>query len=383
MIEKVRNMSCVDCRFAPACVTVRTRNLCENCFIRFLQTKVLRRMERYRLRNAPKDRQRKLILPLSYGVSSLALLHIVSSLLLKQRTTGQKRTAFDLHVLIVDPVSLHPSKGAAASGRLAKIKEAYPDNTYSEVPLRSIFDYDPDIRGDISQHTGIPLGSNPSRSDEEILNLFRASFSTATARADIDGILLRRLIVAFAKSHKCDGILWGDSDSRLAAKTLANVAKGRGSSLVWNVCEGMSPWDIYFNFPLRDLYKSELEVYASYALRDLQQIIDQDPRNFEDLSNRHMSIEDLMSQYVLTQGAKYPGVMANIVRTVDKLTTPGVENAKMCILCRVPAGENLNAASGSQMDIGSNGETTTVPRSTCYGCMRTLLDMKAPTSNSG
>ncbi|WEW61071.1 Cytoplasmic tRNA 2-thiolation protein 2 [Emydomyces testavorans] len=361
MAEKVRNTVCIDCKSASICVTVRTRDLCE-----------------YRLRNAPKDRQRKLLLPLSYGISSMSLLHIISGLLGKQRSTGQKRTAFDLHVLVVDPISSRPSKSPAESGRLDRIKEVYPGNTYTEIPLHRIFGYDTDIESVVSQYTTSPSACESLESDEATLNLFRASFSTSTARADIDTLLLRRLIVAFAKSHECDGILWGDSDSRLAAKTLANVAKGRGSSLVWDVCDGLSPWGIYFNFPLRDLYKTELELYASYVLSALQPVIERDLQDFGNMTNRSMSIEDLMSQYVLTQGAKYPGVMANIVRTVDKLKTPQVESGKMCMLCETPVDALPEATADREecngpLDPGKR----TIDQLTCYGCMRTLLDLKA------
>lgn len=346
-----------------------------DCFIKFLQTKALRRMDRYRLRNAPKDRQRKLLLPLSYGVSSLVLLHIISSLLERQRSTGQKRTAFDLHVLNVEPFTWTESKSPPVVGRLDRVREAYPGNAYTEIPLHSICRYDEDIK--CLFRNGIPSVSGTS--DEETLNMFRASFSTPTARADVDGILLRRLIVAFAKSEDCDGILWGDSDSRLAAKTLSHVAKGRGASLVWDVCDGMSPWDIYFNFPLRDLYKTELELFASYAMPALESVVQRDTHDYENMSNRNMAIEDLMSQYVLTQGAKYPGVMANIVRTVDKLKTPALEGGQACVLCRAPADAKL----GSNPDGESAGEISEQGNKrqklpTCYGCMRTLMDRRMP-----
>ncbi|EEP80130.1 predicted protein [Uncinocarpus reesii 1704] len=336
---------CIDCKAAPSCVTVRTRALCE-----FLQTKVLRRMDRYR----------------------------PSGLLEKQSSAGPKRTAFDLHVLVVDTASSVAPKSVVESGRLDKIKETYPGHTYTEMPLHRILEYDASIKGLLSHYSAIP-SDNITRSDEEALALFHASFSTATARADIKGILLRRLVVAFATSHECDGILWGDSDSRLAAKTLANVAKGRGSTLVWDACDGMSPWGIYFNFPLRDLYKTELELFASYAMRTIEPVIERDPQNFGDMSTRHMSIEDLMSQYVMTQGAKYPGVMANIVRTVDKLQTPAATDGTLCILCGMPA--DL-AADGEPTMPSAEGKTGKV-QPTCYGCRRTLLDMKAPALWSG
>ncbi|KAI1958385.1 Cytoplasmic tRNA 2-thiolation protein 2 [Ophidiomyces ophidiicola] len=334
-------------------------------------------MERYRLRSAPKDRQRTLLLPLSYGVSSLALLHMLSSILARQRLIGQHRTAFDLHIVVVNPASLEPS-GSHVPERLDQLRAAYPGNKYTELPLHSILDYDTDTRVVFAQCSRLSIAESSHISNEEAMNLFRASFSTTTARADVDRILLRRLIVAFAQNQGCDGILWGDSDSRLAAKTLANVAKGRGSSIVWDVCDGVSPWGIYFSFPLRDLYKTELELFASYTLPHLEPIIERDVQDFESISNRNMSIEDLMSRYVLTQGAKYPGVMANIVRTIDKLKTPPTGGESRCVLCGVPVGATDNSIFSSE-----HFDTTILDQlPNCYGCMRTLLDLRTTVTAS-
>src|SRR5439155_13043867 len=88
------------------------------------------------------------------------------------------------------------------------------------------------------------------------------SATSPTARLDLFEILLLRLIVAFAKREDCESILWGHSSTRLAATTLSNVAKGRGGTLPNQIGDGLSPWGLHFNYPLRDLFKSELELYA-------------------------------------------------------------------------------------------------------------------------
>lgn len=228
---------------------------------------------------------------------------------------------------------------------------------------------------------GIPEeASDTSKSEQERLDIFRSSLSTATSLADIDGIILTRLIIAFAKEQEYDAIIWGDSDSRLAAKALANVAKGRGYSLAWEICDGVSPWGIQFNFPLRDLFKSELELYASLIMSDLpfSSVIDASPSVTENLTNRNMSIEALMTQYVETQGEKYPGVMANIVRTIDKLRPPTSDSNVKCVLCGMPVecdAEEAAVLGNSLVDSGSNG-TEQPNQITCYGCTRSCADIR-------
>lgn len=331
-------------------------------------------MEKYRLRNLPKDGRRKLLLPLSYGVSSLTLLHIIDAQLERQRSTGRKITAFDLHVLAIDPSSIDPVFKSDTS-RIEWVKEAYPEHTCTEVPFSSIFQYDKDIGGFMKEYTGADFYDDGSKTDEERLQIFRSSLTTSTSRVDFDDLLMRRLIVSFAQSQGCEGILWGDSDSRLAAKTLAHVSKGRGFSLPWTVSDGMSPWDVHFSFPLRDLFKSELEHYANFTVSDLRSKIGVENPVVENMSSRVMSIDDLLTQYVETQGEKYPGIMANIVRTVDKLQTSPSDASLLCSCCGMPMnrGSNLETQGWSSLENGQN-------RPTCYGCARTLLDMKPATA---
>ncbi|PGH36902.1 cytoplasmic tRNA 2-thiolation protein 2 [[Emmonsia] crescens] len=369
---------CMDCKVTPATETVRKRDLCQQCFILFIGSKVVKRMEKYRPRNAPKNRQRKLLLPLSYGVSSSTLLHILNLQLERQISNGSGRRAYDIHVLNVGVC------GQLDSRRLDLFREAYPLHTYSQVPLHSIFQHDTAIKDVISEYIGPEFIDDPSKTDQERLDIFRLSLSTATSRADIDGILLTRLVVAIAKEQDCDGILWGDSDSRLASKALSNVAKGRGFSSSWDVCDGMSPWGIQFNFPLRDLFKFELSTYVSLALPKALVVVDSERPSVDNLSNKNMSIENLLSHYVETQGEKYPGIMANIVRTIDKLQPRPADTGSKCVLCGMPvdnSGEDptaLGGPGGSQYVLRDRRERP-MTGTLCYGCARSRLDLVPPT----
>lgn len=330
-------------------------------------------MERYRLRkNAPKERRRKLLLPLSYGVSSTVLLHMLNGQLERQAAGGPyARVAYDLRVLVVDPSTISPSNSSCEE-RFAAVQQRYPMHTYTQIPFHSILQRDPEIKDTMARFAGPGFVDDVSKSDQERLDAFRASIQSATSRADIDNILLNRLIVVCAKEYGCEGILWGDSDSRLAAKSLASVAKGRGSSLTWQVCDGPSPWDVQFTFPLRDLFKSELELYAN-QIPGLEDIIIPDQPVSENMSNRTLSIDELMMQYVQTQGAKYPGVMANVVRTVTKLQPAPVSEGRVrCALCGASAG-SVEDLTGTVPGAGT--QTDDHESRFCYGCARSRPDL--------
>ncbi|KAN0066966.1 Protein of unknown function (DUF2392) domain containing protein [Elaphomyces granulatus] len=366
MSEKHLPDPCMDCKDRKAILTVRTRQLCSDCFVRFISIKVVRRMELYRLRDAFHDRQPKLLLPLSCGVSSTVLLHILNGQLERQAASGQGRVAYKLHVLLVDPSTIsivNPS----CEERFAQAQQYFPRHTYTRVPFHAIFQYDEGIRETISRFAGSEFEDRDSMSDSERLDAFRAGIPTASSKNDIDNILLTRLIVACARSFGCEAVVWGDSDSRLAAKTLANVAKGRGSSLTWQVCDGLSPWDIQFSFPLRDLYKSELQLYTVQVPNLADIIVPEQPMQ-ENQSNRNLSIDELMKQYIETQGEKYPGVMANVVRTVAKLQQPSIPVGQVqCTLCGSCCESPPNStSSGSTADLPNDELTDRF----CYGCSR-------------
>lgn len=355
-----------------------------------MNSKVIKRMESYRIRNAPKHRRRKLLLPVSCGVSSIVLLHILDQQLQRQLANSQGRTAYDLHVLLV-----HTSDAAlaeATTDRFKRLRERYSRHTFTALQMADIFNYEIDIREDLSDF-GIEFnGENASTSNQMQLDLFFNSLSSATSKADAQQILLTRLIVAFTQQERCEGILWGDSDSRLASKALANVAKGRGFSLPWHISDGPSPWGIHFTFPLRELFKSELHLYSELSIASPSEIIIPDSLSAGSSSTsiRNWSIDDLMTQYIESQGEKYPSIMANVVRTANKLQAPPVgENDARCSLCGmpIPADVLLSGAVIEDQPRADEGEIDAVKGREatpfCYGCTRTGLDVRKSTIPCG
>jgi cytoplasmic tRNA 2-thiolation protein 2 len=279
----------------------------------------------------------------------------------RQLSKYPHRGGFDIYVLVIDPSTISPQL-PSVQAHFDAAKENYPSHTYSIVPLHDIFDVDPAITNTLRDFGFV---DDESKSGADRLDCFRASISTATARADLDNLLLIRLVVAYARKFDCEAVVWGDSDSRLAAKTLANVAKGRGISLTWQIRDGPSPWGIRFCFPLRELYRSELDLYVKLNPK-LQSVVVPASQEAESLSARDLSIDALMNQYIVTHGEKYPGVMANVVRTADKLQQDNSPSSDpVCSMCSAPL-----QGHGS---IAVNGNDT---NRLCYACLRSRDDIR-------
>ena len=188
-----------------------------------------------------------------------------------------------------------------------------------------------------------------------------ASTSSVTTRTDLVELLLRRLLVSLAKQHGCESILWGHSDSKLAARALADVAKGRGGSVPAGISDGFSPTGVNFNHPMRDLFKSELELYASVLPEPVEYMPEMDSGPARSI--RNTSIDDLLSNYIMSQGEKYPSIMANVVRTASKLQAPTiVSESIVCPVCNDQI----------QSREGENDQNKTL----CYGCDRMKKDIR-------
>ena len=214
-------------------------------------------MEKFRTRFSTAGQQRVLLLPLSMGVSSLALLHCLDEQLKRQiENTG--RTGFALQILHVDMTAVVPE--GPSEKDLDAIKERYPTNTYTSIPLSSVMEVE-DIQDLLKQYNiDTPASLALAHEGIETTNLeslqkLLQAIPTATARSDVLQILLHKLIVDFAKADTCEAIVWGDSTTRLAEKTLAETAKGRGFAFAWLVSDGPSPYGIGFYYPMRDLLK--------------------------------------------------------------------------------------------------------------------------------
>ena len=326
------------------------------CFIKYVKSKVLKRMESYRLKNDSSHQQRKLLLPASGGVSSVTLLQILDAHIQRQ-LASRGRAAYDLHVLIIDTSCVDQSP--VATGLVERFGNAFRSPRFSLLSLDAVFRLDDGIHEALSR---LDFHQQRHELPQAELERLMKSATSPTCRSDILEILLLRLIVGFAKSQDCEGILWGHSDSRLAATALSNVAKGRGGALPNQIGDGPSPWGLYFNYPLRDLLRSELELYASLMCSQISELIVPDLPAPAVSSIRETSIDDLLTSYINSQGEKFPSIMANVVRTASKLQMPAITKADVaCSLCGMPVTSIIDEHLQTAL---------------CYGCLKIKADIK-------
>lgn len=351
--------TCVDCREHEASVNIRNRRLCAACFSRYVNSKVLKRMESYRFKNSSEDQKRRLFLPVSGGISSLVLLQVLDAQLQKQ-IANRNRTAYDIVVARV--VLPGEQDQPTVTSQHEDLKTRFPTHTF--LPLLTLHDVlrlDSSISQDL-EHLGI--ATVDGESDEESFNRIMSSTISNTARTDLRSILLQRLLVAVAKKERCESVLWGHSNSRLAALALADVAKGRGGSVSSTIADGPSMYGINFNYPVRDLFESELQIYGHAISEPLLQQAAGDTTAVQlPTSIRTTSIDDLLGTYIASQGQKYPSIIANVVRTASKLEVRRPDKSTTaCRVCIMPLTE------------GFAGQH--VKSELCYGCQRMRQDIK-------
>ncbi|KAH6875813.1 hypothetical protein BKA58DRAFT_410044 [Alternaria rosae] len=350
-------------------LVVRSEPLCHDCFARYVHTKCIKRLESFRV-NFGAEQQRKILVPLSFGVSSTTLLHVLD-LHLKTQKSKTGRTGFEISAIYIED----PEQKVQATQLLNKAREQYPDHQYASLPLHDVFRLVPE---DASIRSLVPqVDQRADLSPEEQFVHMISSLTSATARADVLSTLRTRLIVEHAKLTGCESILWGDSTTRLAQKTLAETAKGRGFSLPWQVSDGMSPFGLNFHYPLRDVLKKELVSYTRMAEPGLSELVHETSTGATQAStsSKNTTIDDLMTQYFESVEENFPSIVANVVRTTSKLEArPDALSDPHCSLCSMPVSGGrfgIHGWGGDQQD-GDDFDSTSSRRDICYGCTRSL-----------
>ena len=343
----------------------------------YIQSKIIKRMDQFKVRGRLSDAPKSILLPLSGGVSSLTLLHVLDQQLHIQMERSN-RTGYKLHVLIIDQSTAGGQP--IESHYIDQIRERYPSNTYSIALIEDVFNYDVTLdetwQNLLGSATAIGLKSNA-----ELLKNFMSLLPSATSRTDMVNMLRTRLIVKFAKINSCKYVVWGDSTTRLAEKTLAETAKGRGHSLPWQTADGSSAQDIIFNFPMRDLLRKEIIVYSTMTSPSLATLIFEQQVSPASMSSKNSTIDSIMSQYFETVEENYPSIVANVVRTSTKLQADDPADLRcVCAICALPVrldAQGLHGWGGNQED-SSEGLISAKSNfkqniTLCYGCARATI----------
>ena len=330
------------------------------CFTKYVGTKVLKRLEANKIRGGFKEPQKTLLLPVSFGASSITLLHILDQQLQNRAQQG-RHAGYNLHVLFVDHSTISEQLDVRPTMEL--LSQRYPAHKYTTISLEDCFEY------------GVEFEPFWNGAETRMQNTI-SSMPSATSKTDFIDIARRRLIIAFAKRSGNDGILFGDSTTRIAEKTLSETAKGRGGALPWLTADG-SMKGIHCIFPMRDLLRKEITAYASMVSPSLTPLI-LDVSHKVSASSKDTTIDGLMSQYFESVELNYPSIVANVVRTSGRLIPPDTPEAhRSCSMCGESistdpwGGEQQDSMTASQ-PADSNGRKAAL--ALCYGCARTALN---------
>lgn len=323
-------------------------------------------METFRVRNATEIQLRRVLVPISFGVSSLSLLHILDHHL-KTQKAKTRRTGFEIVIAHIDYSQIEFSPD---SSLLFLLKDRYPDHQVTSVSLSSVFSSTTliPILEEYSSVLDVPSHSTP---EEKLAAIFN-SLPSSTARTDLLITLRTRLLVAHAKTLNCESILWGDSTTRLAEKTLSETAKGRGFSLPWVTGDGESPLGIIYSFPMRDLLKKELVAYSDMIDPPLTELVWKEKMKAKaGTSSKNTTIDDLMKQYFEGVEEGFPSIVSNVVRTTGKLEASRTWSETLCGLCGNDVSDGrfgIQGWGGTQDDAANITRAGTL----CYGCTRSL-----------
>ena len=199
-----------------------------------------------------------------------------------------------------------------------------------------------------------------------------ANLPSDSSIEDVASLIRIRLAVHTAKAAGCDVILWSDTSTRLAERILGETAQGRGFSLPWQVNDIQSPHGVTFLYPLRDLTRSEVALFAEVSGGSTTKLVEAAPRPREPSALSHRAtIWNLMSRYFETVEQNYPNIVSNVVRITTKLTPLSDDSiGSICELCGSPTSRDpakVHDWQGYQHNPSGFG----AERNLCYGCTRT------------
>ena len=335
---------CLRCG-AVAVIQARSEQFCKECFQSYVQSKAVKRMDAFRLKNAKSDERRQLLLAMSFGLSSLTLLYTLHQHIERQLNRSG-RASYDLHVL-------HVINGDDASSDeyLAILKKRFPRFQYSNISLECD-----------DEESEIPA-------TEESLSDLIKKVPSATSRVDLLQIHTAKRVTNFAKSAGCEAVLWGHTTTALAERVLAETAKGRGFAVPWLLNDGASPLGVSCHCPMRDVLKKEVQLFAKLTDPPLTELYPQ-LQNKPAISSRTTTIDSLMKDYFASVEEDYPSIVANVVRTSGKLSKTE-EGTASCTLCKMP----FTSSSGWKVDNKGGIPASTVEAEApplCHGCSSTV-----------
>lgn len=372
--------------YVDGCIKVRRDYYCTSCFNNYIRSKYRKASDAWRLEFPNGEKNVKILLALSGGLSSSTMLEMAYSSV--KNTRGRYQMPVVLHI------DESQYLGAAACedqvGRIAWLQTHCPDMQYVHRKLQDVdcladseMRVNTDLNG-VSNRIVKSAEPNPSLRDAI------ASLSSKTSQGDMLSLYRDRLIQKTAMELGCQAIYFGDSATTAAAKTLALTAKGRGYTLPWTVADYcISEESLWSVRPMKQILTSEIFDYAKLIGI---------PANVPNVRlGRATSIDELTQRYFNGLQEQFPSLVSTVVRTTNKLVEPvKAEDALgSCCICGTsfttnarqwlsditvsePAPNDYTLSSGQlQPHYDDSVDTTQL---LCYGCEVALRGSKGSAS---
>ncbi|SCU80373.1 LAMI_0B02036g1_1 [Lachancea mirantina] len=368
----IETVLCQRCKKIDAVLCSRKEYFCPVCFEKFVSLKQRKQMmsDNYfqdifkviygdKLRSVEEastmNRESRVLVPLSFGSSSLLTLDILHGILKEQFTVHRGTVGFTLDAV----TCCRYQEMGEVRRRLHKLRDRYSD---SGVEIKfHLIDLDKAFET-CNDHIRIVLNDSTFSSRYVALErLQKVSMSDVlkecggkSAQEDLVTAFTDRIVKDFAQRGNYKAILWGHSMTRLADEVISLVVKGRGAQIADTL--NTSDFDESFGgefkplYPLRDVLLSEVD--ALCHLKGLAPLLYKYAPNYSLLLVRpseadkitpkpkylpkNMTINGLARKYFDDIEDNYSNVISTVVRTGAKLAPPTceVDNAPNCTLCR-------------------------------------------------
>lgn len=348
--------------------------------------------ERYKVKyGAVQERlgTQKVLLPLSFGTSSLVLFDMVASLLQEQNLAHLGKQGFELVVLhLKEKDDEHTSFDTlAAKYQPVKIQFVVMDVDTVTVGERKQISVNSDF--DVLAQSLLQSDAESKSTVSELL----AKTPNRSLRADLLAQIYEDLIFQTAKAHQCQTILFGHSMTRLASEVIDLTVKGRGLVIYSHIRDGPRQYNgqtVHVIFPFRDILYAEVE-----AVLRLLDGLDSFVHDLEPQTQvvKNMTVHALTTQYFAHLDATgYSSTASTVVKTAAKLGGPKEAPIGECQVCGADIHQdphrwlrNITVSSAaplntdeereySRMYEASHAEVdeTGLHLTVCYGCTVTL-----------
>lgn len=335
-------------------------------------------MEQFKVNYDPAAVDQTILMALSLGKSSLALLDMVVDLIRVQKQHHRGRQGFFLQVMVIDESRILGPMTKDVEETVDHLKQYYPECKFTLHTLESLVQLFPlqsvNIDGMLGDDNDIGTSTN----------LFQLLPSlTRTSQQDLLEILRRQLILGYAKRESFNTIIWGYSTTRLAEMVLSLTTKGRGQDIPVLIDNEEVIIDNVVNiYPLKDLMSSEIVLYNN--LQQLSELV-VEPVAKIPATTKLQSINELVQQYFSSIEDNFPSIASTVVRTAEKLGIKPSDSKTQCLICASTVAKdsqqwlkNITVSRLPYENYETDVSNNLLPDSVdlCYGCLVAFKDTK-------